>query len=338
MDETRKSLTRRIAWVDVCKCICMLCVIMIHLESCTTWVGRSFGPWFLTAFFFVSGYCHKNGLTFRQHMMKKIKGLLLPWFIFSNLNIILSAVLSFKGERNLGEELFWNLLQIRGIMDGLWFVNCLFVAYIPLYFLARMKNKTVALLLSFSLSVLSTCYSFFMNPNLFPWGNSNLPWHVESIFVASFWMLLGFWFKQNIEVSFDKHLSIKNVFFIVCCYIMSLILLLNIDASIIRELYGYVVSFVGLLFIIVVSKKIRMNKYIAFVGANTLLYFAFHGKIMAIIEKMLHSKLSSFYEMCLKDELYSSCLCVTIALIISIVLVIPVKLVNRYLPQTLGRW
>lgn len=338
MENGQKNIIGRVAWVDICKCICMLCVITVHLESCTTWLSKAFGVWFLTAFFFVSGYCHKSSVSFKELIIKKVKGLLLPWFIFSNLNIFLSAVLSFKGDRNIGEELFWNFLQIRGIMDGLWFINCLFVAYIPLYFFAKIRNKTTALCLSFLLSILSTCYSFYMDPNQFPWGNSNLPWHLESAFTASFWMLLGFYFKQKYEAIYDKLVTKKMVPFVVGSYVLSVLFLLNLDKTIFRELYRYVPSLFGVFFIVMISKKIQMNKYVGFVGANTLLYFAFHGKVLALIENIMHTKLSAFYETCLNNELYSSCLAIITTIVISLVLIIPVKFVNRYLPQTLGRW
>lgn len=90
-------------------------------------------------------------------MIKKIKGLLVPWFIFSNLNIMLSMIMTFKGERNFLSEFAWNLLQIRGLGDGVWFVAALFVAFIPFYFFIKWKEPIKVMVIAFALSFASCC-------------------------------------------------------------------------------------------------------------------------------------------------------------------------------------
>ncbi len=135
MEAKRVSSEKRIIWVDVVKYICILMVMLSHLEVKTALWQVFYSPFFLSAFLFVSGYVYipeKKG--FKKFLYKKFRQLFIPWLIFSLFNIFLSQILSFNAHRELFTELMWNFLQIRGQGDGVWFVAALFVAFIPFYF------------------------------------------------------------------------------------------------------------------------------------------------------------------------------------------------------------
>lgn len=126
--------TKRIEWVDTVKFICISFVILSHLETNTPFLSAFYRPFFLTSFFFASGYVYKSGRKFSEFITKKVKQLFIPWLVFSTVNLVLSSVISFNSHKSLVTELAWNFLQIRGKGDGVWFVACLFVAFIPFYF------------------------------------------------------------------------------------------------------------------------------------------------------------------------------------------------------------
>ena len=89
------------------------------------------------------GIVHTNAAVERILLQgKKAKGLLLPWFIFSLLNIIASQILSFNKQGSLVSELSWNFLQIRGKGDEIWFLPALFLAFIPFYFFVDWYKKS----------------------------------------------------------------------------------------------------------------------------------------------------------------------------------------------------
>lgn len=126
---------KRIVWVDVVKYICILMVMLSHLEARTDLWQVFYTPFFLSAFFFVSGYVYKpKDGGFKKFLHKKIRQLFVPWLVFSVFNILLSQILSFNEHSGLLTELMWNFLQIRGKGDGIWFVAALFVSFIPFYF------------------------------------------------------------------------------------------------------------------------------------------------------------------------------------------------------------
>lgn len=199
------KVNRRIEWIDIGKFICIMFVMLSHLESGTDGLRRIYSPFFLTVFFFLSGYTYREVGSFKEHFIKKVRGLFVPWLVFSHFNILLSQIISLKEKRSLLECLMWNWLQIRGKDDGLWFVAALFVAYIPFYFFAKQKRPRMTITLSIVLSVISIIYMKVVPSDVFPWGTVSLPWHLEYVFQAMLWMILGYYFKIYGEQIFDKY-------------------------------------------------------------------------------------------------------------------------------------
>ena len=211
MERIQTTVKKRIEWVDIGKYICIMFVMLSHLESGSDVLDKFYYPFFLTVFFFLSGYVYRQLSSFKEHIVKKIKGLFVPWLIFSNFNILLSMVITLKGDRNFASEFIWNLLQIRGHGDGIWFVAALFVAFIPFYFIIKWNKPKLAVILAFALSLASVIYTHLLPEGTFPWGSAALPWHLEYMFQAMLWMVLGYYFKNavarsgsSIEAVFDR--------------------------------------------------------------------------------------------------------------------------------------
>lgn len=336
-----KQMDKRIEWVDIGKYICIMFVMLSHLESGTEVLRRFYTPFFLTVFFFLSGYVYRLPVSFKEHMIKKGKGLLVPWMIFSNVNILLSMIVTFKGERNFKTEFLWNLLQIRGHGDGIWFVAALFVAFIPFYFIVRWGNSgkpVKTIVLAFGLSLLSVIYMHILPKDTFPWGDAALPWHLEYMFQAMFWMVLGYYFRTGVlksgtvEMVFDRWNTAAHRAVLWSCYLIVAYIPNIIGGDI---LFSYIRSILGILAIVSVCKVLKSNNYVKFVGANTLTYFALHGKLYAVIEKVLGR--FGVYGKLLGNEITSSIVAVVITMVMSVVLILPAMIINRWFPWVLGR-
>lgn len=330
--------SKRIEWLDVVKYVCIMFVMMHHLESTTEYLSGFLVPFALPGFFFVSGYVSRKGESFKTHLLKKAKGLLWPWFLFSNINILLSLAMSLKGHRDFKEMILKNLIQVRGFGDGAWFLAALFVAFIPFYFVIKWDKPRVTIPVIFILSVASHIYSILLPKTVFPWGSAALPWHLEDVFIYLLWMVLGYYFKESIESRLDSINSIPNRIVVFFGYIgiVSIPILMHFNTAT-KCFYEYFESVIGLALIIMIAKTIKTNKYISFVGANTLLYFVLHGKTIAIVEKILSTKLSGFYQFCLSNSFTSSLMAIVITIVISFILIIPAYLINRYLPWMIGK-
>ena len=109
----------------------------------------------------------------------------------------------------------------------------------------RYCNKcVVAIALAWLLSFSSILYTRLVPADIFPWNTTSLPWHIEYMFQAMFYMVLGY----------------------------------------MDILYHYLTVVVGIATLILIAKEIKANRYINYVGQNTLIYFALHGKALSVIQ------------------------------------------------------
>lgn len=331
------SKAKRIEWVDTGKFFCIMFVMLSHLESGTDGMRSFYTPFFLTSFFFLSGYVYKEPASFKELFYKKVKGLFIPWFIFSHFNILLSQVITLKEHRNLLEQFMWNWLQIRGKDDGLWFVAALFITFFPFYFIIKNNKPHKAIFLSAALSAISIVYTKVTSPDLFPWNSVCLPWHIEYIFQAMLWMVLGYYFKVYGETLFDKYNSIRTCTFSWLVYIA---VIFSFDGAYpiwVLIPLGYLKTILGILSLLALCKLLKPNQYIQFVGSNTLTYFGLHGKVFAVLEKLMSVFAGKIYQNILANGLASNVFAVILTIVLSLILIIPAAIINQYFPWVLGR-
>lgn len=260
-------------------------------------------------------------------------------------------MISFNTHKSLLEELKWNFLQIRGYGDQIWFVAALFVAFIPFYFFiqwyekksqkANGGNALIAILLAWLLSFASVLYKRLTPASLFPWNSTSLPWHIEYMFQAMFYMALGYIFRHNnMERKFDEYNTPRMRGIALIIYLL-LVYILFVEKMkmpmIIDIMYQYVVSVVGIFTLVLICKTVKTNRYINYVGQNTLIYFALHGKAYSVIQTLLERFMRSLYTMILDNVVMSSIFCFVFALVLSVILMIPTYVINRWCPCIMGR-
>lgn len=321
----------RITWVDNMKFICILCVMLSHLESGSHALDVLYTPFFLTGFLFAAGYVCRQEPSFSVFFRKKVRGLFVPWLVFSVGNILLSQVFSFHDHGNVWEELKWNFLQIRGRGDGLWFVAALFVAFIPFYFLmgayerSEVRNKPLWLcLITFMLSLVSVLYTKCMVP-------AALPWHLEYAFQAVFFMTLGY---------LSRHHGMNGKgWSTVACYLVILIpVFLKPELPLaVQIIYDYAAQVLGVFALAFLCRRIPGNPFISCIGGNTIVCFALHGKVLSLLEWSLRRFLPEIYSAILGSSVFSSMLAVMLTLMMALLLLIPIYILNRWFPFLLGR-
>ncbi|MBO5129325.1 MAG: acyltransferase family protein [Oscillospiraceae bacterium] len=335
----------RITWVDIAKYICIMCVMNAHLESSTDPLIAIYEPFFLTLFFFSSGYVYSFTDNFVHFFRKKVAQLFVPWLVFSVANILVAQVFSFTAHNPLGIELFWNMMQIRGHGDGLWFVAALFIAFIPFFFLICWYEKTSIRLkrwwllgISLFLSLLSNIYAIIMDPALLPWNDIALPWHLEYIFIAMFFMVLGYLFRAEFEVRFNKYNTLITRCVVWGIYLCAVLFREEITYNdSLNILVTYVCQLLGVAAVISVCKILPPNKMVLYIGQNTLLCFALHGKVYSLLQVVIRRCLPGLYSAILADTLCSSLFSLLLTVVLSLILIIPIWIINRWFPFLVGR-
>lgn len=343
-----EKINSRVVWVDILKFIGILFVMISHLESDTALLRIFYNPIIITSFFFASGYVYKRNYDFKHFMYKKVRQLLIPWLVFSTFNIVLASIFSFNEHKSLWIELGWNFLQVRKSTNSIWFLPALFIAFIPFYFFViwienrqnSNKKNNVIVIVSFVLMFLSYLYKHNVDSIIFPWDKNSLPWHIDSMFIFVFYMILGFLFRTKYEEFFDKYNNKKNRIYCLLLYLL-LIICFDLFSSnlpiIISILFQNLNSLVGIIIIISFSKVIKTNKYLSYVGQHTLVYFAFHGKLYSVIQNLLRIFFGEYYCFILKNVIFSSVFAIIFSLFLSVLLIIPSYIIDKFFPFVIGK-
>lgn len=72
-------------------------------------------------------------------------------------------------------------------------------------------------------------------------------------------------------------------------------------------------------------------------GQNTLIYFAFHGKVYSLIQTVLRRFFGGIYGAILSNVIGSSLFAALFAFGLSVILIVPAYIINRWLPFVVGR-
>ena len=71
-------------------------------------------------------------------------------------------------------------------------------------------------------------------------------------------------------------------------------------------------------------------RFITFIGQNTLIYFAFHGKVQSLLTKIINNLINlNNWNIFIYSIMY--------VLLEAIILIIPSIIINKYFPWMLGR-
>ena len=338
--------SKRVMWVDYIKYFCIMMVIVSHLESNNIFMKTIIDPVFVLGFFFASGYTYRHREGFAKFFGKKVKGLFIPWLILSLFDILSAHIISFNEHAPLAEELMWNFLQIRKCGDVLWFVAALFVVYIPFYFVIRLyerhslrrSSKWLLLSVTFFTALAAEFYIVCMPAEFFPWGTPALPWHIEFIPAGLFFMSLGYLFRTSFEKGLDENRKKPLLIIALLLYIALVLGKLYASPPLVAIIpLNYVHSICGLYILTFLCKLIKENRYMLYIGANTLLVFAFHGKVYSLIQTLAKKLFGVPYRNLLSNVLTGSVVAIVIAVAVSLILIIPIWIVNRFFPFVVGK-
>ena len=324
-------MTTRYIWLDFIRGLAFLMVIYSHLDNQHGLLNIYIHPVFLTTFFFVSGYLTKAEVSFSVTLEQRTRTLLIPFLILESSMILISQVHSFNAE-NIGlvdsfkELLFQNTAHPH--INTMWFIPSLFVYSLVFHFLLKICNEDVKLLIIMALA----CFLFNWI-YLYHFKSISLPLAVGLTGFACFYMCCGRLYKLK-ENRIDTLLN-RKIFILAVSVYLTTILLTQVDCNFYGSPYmvdALLLSLCGLYIMIYIGKHMR-NRFIEYVGANTLLYFAFHGKAMSFVS-WLASKL---FDISAFPVFYKETVLIVYTIVTALLIIIPTILVNKYCPQILGR-
>ena len=147
-------------------------------------------------FFFLSGlvFSRQRYLSFKDFLMRRIKGLLVPYVVFSFLTWVVWASFSYISHAPV--DSYWRPLLQTIIAQGsdgylihnvpLWFVSCLFLVEIAYYFLSKLKDWIVI-----AVCVLCAIIGYLLVNRVDDFDFTALPWSIEVALMAIPFYALG---------------------------------------------------------------------------------------------------------------------------------------------------
>ena len=325
----KDKLHKRMLWIDYVKALCMIGVIMSHLNW-PMWYGRIITPFFLTGFIFVAGYTFNKKDNFRLFLIGKIKALIIPVIFLGSIN----ALLAYWAENKpLGERLEGLLVQRPGEWDDLWFVACLFTMEIMFYGISFLKRLRYMLVCIAALGIIG--YSYSLSDRV------SLPWHIENACILMIFLFLGYVVKRTKQGNTLMNVLKSYKVLLSLCLFYWMIVYAFDNYPIDIHLLNYhsmtvfmMTAFMGVGIVVGISLHLErfqhnlLGKYLQFIGKNTLVYYAFQFKAIRLIVLLL-----SFCG--ISEGGYGSVWLYT--LLVSIVLVVPSWLINKYFPFLIGK-
>lgn len=318
---------KRIEWIDTAKGIGLILVILGHLKTdyLSTWIYTFHMP----LFFFLSGVVFSGAkYSFKEFLLKRIKSLVIPYFSLGIVIWLFYAVVNiFVGQDNglygsnlemlknfIVQEHFWTV----------WFLACLFLTEMLYFILVKYLGRNF-LILSVA-SVLICSFGLIR----YRMGYGGLPWNLDIALVAQFFVHCGYILKNSVKLKefifgnrgiayFAKMLLFlgMNLFAGILCIKVAH---QSLDMSVGlygNELLTIISALSGTLFIVMLSEKIH-SKFIAYLGRNTMIIFAWHSRIIIVLCNYIYTAVGIFQTEAFIDKILYTLATVVVIFIVLI--------------------
>jgi len=183
-------MPERKRWIDMLRGFCMMAILLFHTEVYYT--GNNIINYnfyvvnAITIFFIISGYLfyRKEGLNIRHKLKSIVKGLFIPYFIFTAA-IALPKAFIYDNLTSVG-NIAINII----IGNASWFVAALAVAEILLVLILKfIKDNNLILIIT---AIIALGISILLSN-----GNQRYPWYADNAMQALFFMILGYLINKN---------------------------------------------------------------------------------------------------------------------------------------------
>lgn len=344
---------KRIQWIDVAKLIGIYLVILGHINMNCNELTVFIFSFHMPLFFFLSGLTAKKE-SVSTSFKKSIKSLIIPYVCLYLVNYLYLVVNSYLRHPEKLEEV--GLLKpLLGMFVGVGYETEISTNIcVPLWFLAGLfcckmlfslihnifsgKNENIV---QIALSVLFVVSAYLLKINhLF------IPFSLGSAFMAYPFFVIGNLFSPRINslLTNDSNNSPKTLFVAVMIIaLISTIVLSSINGRV--DVNGmrfgrnvflfYINAVVGIVFMVVLSNYIKLNKVLNIFAQNTIIILAFHG----ITTGLLVAPFKKLGMIDVVDE--KAILPVTLAVFIALgsllLNYVPIYIINRFCPWMLGR-
>lgn len=328
---------QRILWIDILRGIAMFLVVYGHTSQ-NAEIKKYIYAFHMPLFFIISGMTNifEKEMTTKEFMLKKVKTLIIPYFLLNLLMLPLTYINGNIGavkkftitELTIGTFYSNNLGSYDAPSNATWFITTLFLVEVLFFYMKRfLKNDKDLLFCSGILGVAGYADSI----SKYQYDG---PWHIQVVFTAIVFYCIGYLFMNNIEKIkqvFNK--KSKTILFALTLFIVGIgVETMNTRVSLTADKYGSIIYFyiaaltLSFSLIILIMKFFNINLLITkYVGQNCILWIAIQIPIIRYTYKII--------PVLKEKEIYTFLLAIVIYLVI-----IPISLIiNKFLPFICGK-
>ncbi len=277
----------------------MISVYLLHSEAYYGTGGFSYGyllqPFYVNAFFFISGY-----LFFRKHLNDQERMHLSNSSIEASKSILFKIVLPtllFSAIIYIPKLLFHNKgITINGflidIFGGIsfWFTSALAISQLLLISLLLLQRRSIWLYTIITM-VIFLIVSFFTNRAIVTDGAASyFPWFYKTGLSYTFFMCMGgiyLNYEEMLDKIVNKYIAVISIIYFALLYIgynYEPLRLMGLSARV--NALGFMTIVCGISLIVYVSKKINNLNVLEFIGRNSIVFYFFSGVAPAAIGKL----------------------------------------------------
>lgn len=318
---------KRIEWIDNMRGICMILVILHHSGAPEEY-QKFLSPFFLSGFFFISGYLFSNPnkeFDWKLKFIRIFETLVIPYFIYWAISYFLKVVYTEVWLKD-NYDIFIPFLKDLLLGKKLWFMSALIVSEIVLVFiLPLIRNSSIVIAIM--------ALSFIGLWHFTPLSKLGVfyPWYINNACIAIFFMLCGILFRKNKILEQDKLLScavpIYIVLFVADIYfdITGIMFASNYFNNILIFIVYAIAGILGLVFIC--KRYISGENLLSYYGRNSLLIYFFCNQIIILCFKITSPININWY---IKSLIITLMVCIAIT--------IPVYISNKLFPWMCGKF
>lgn len=230
----------------------------------------------------------------KEFVIHKLKGQVYPFAVFGFINAVMAVLV----EHDSWIDRLQFLISRNRIWDDMWFIACLVSSEFVFYLLFRItekyfkgKNTKLIALLIMSLVISYAGILYIRNVQV------KLPWQFEHACSNVVFVALGYLMKQKRDI-FIVEDKLRWWVIISIVYVASVLVFPNHVAIHAGEYDNWALylldAILGIASLILFSQVIEqyfennlMTRFVVFVGANILVYYAFQSKVIKAVEILL---------------------------------------------------
>lgn len=331
---------QRIDWIDICKGIGIILVLIGH-GPIPTDLKIFIYSFHMPLFFFLSGFVFSTNKfnNFFEFFKNRFTRLIIPYLSLSFLLVLIYV----SYEKTINMYSFSTKEVVLGFIYSkyefikigipLWFLTCIFIVSIFFYFISKFNKDFYIILTLAVLSILGFISSRFVD--------IRLPWSIDTALTATVFFGAGYLIKKNAHIFLRINMPLKDMAIIafLCTFIFSYLNSRAGRTDMFANIYNnptfyYIAAFSGIGTCILISMIIRKSNILSFFGRNTITLLAFHINVYIFINFVILKIRNSFgLDIQVYDSFWWSVTYTTITLISLFPIIL---FLNKFMPIVVG--